>query len=117
MNWEMLAAVGQLAAALVGIPSIIYLAVQIREQTKERSRSAANALTVQWGDLTNSLHDSAEFSAIYLRGIQFFSDLDPVSKLRFSAFFLPSSRISRECISPGGTARSVHHYGPRSSGQ
>ena len=87
MNWEMLAAVGQLAAALVGIPSIIYLAVQIREQTKERSRSAANALTVQWGDLTNSLHDSAEFSAIYLRGIQFFSDLDPVSKLRFSAFF------------------------------
>ena len=116
MNWEMLAAVGQLAAALVGIPSIIYLAVQIREQTKERSRSAANALTVQWGDLINSLHDSAEFSAIYLRGMQLFGDLDPVSS-DLARFSLPSSRISRECISPGGTARSVHHYGPRSSGQ
>src|SRR3984893_1940486 len=87
MNWEMLAAIGQLAAVFVGIPSLIYLATQIREQTKERRQSAVNALTVQWGDLTKALHDSAEFSALYLRGLQSFDDLDPVSKLRFSAFF------------------------------
>src|SRR5580765_924611 len=86
MNWEMLAAMGQLAAVLVGIPSLIYLAVQIREQTKERRQSAVNTLTVQWGDLTRALHDSAEFSALYLRAVQSFSDLDAVSKLRFSAF-------------------------------
>jgi hypothetical protein len=30
MNWEMLAAIGQLIVAAVGIPSIIYLALQIR---------------------------------------------------------------------------------------
>jgi len=87
MNWEMLAAFGQLAAVFLGIPSLIYLAVQIREQTKERRQSAVNALTVQWGDLTCALHDSAELSAIFLRGVQSFADLDPVSKLRFSAFF------------------------------
>ncbi len=87
MNWEMLAALGQLAAVFVGIPSLIYLAVQIREQTKERRQSAVNALTVQWGDLTCALHDSTELSAIFLRGVQSFADLDPVSKLRFSAFF------------------------------
>jgi hypothetical protein len=87
MNWEMLAALGQLAAVFVGIPSLIYLAVQIREQTKERRQSAVNALTVQWGDLTCALHDSAELSAIFLRGVQSFADLDPVSKLRFSALF------------------------------
>ena len=87
MNWEMIAAIGQLAAVCVGIPSLIYLALQIREQTKERRQSAVNALTVQWGDLTCALHESAEFSAIYLRGVQSFDDLDPVSKVRFSAFF------------------------------
>src|SRR6266403_2228614 len=86
MNWEMLAAIGQLAAVFIGIPSVIYLAIQIREQTKERRQSAVNALTVQWGDLTCALHDSAELSAIFLRGVQSFADLDPVSKLRFSAF-------------------------------
>jgi hypothetical protein len=86
MNWEMLAALGQLAAVCVGIPSLIYLAVQIREQTKERRQSAVNALTVQWGDLTKALHEDAEFTALFLRGVQCFSDLDAVSKLRFSAF-------------------------------
>jgi hypothetical protein len=86
MNWEMLAAIGQLAAVFVGIPSLIYLAVQIREQTKERRQSGVNALTVQWGDLTRALHESAEFTAIYLRGAQSFHGLDAVSKLRFSAF-------------------------------
>ena len=85
MNWEMLTAVGQLAAVFVGIPSLIYLAIQIRAQTSERRQSAVNALTVQWGDLTRALHESAEFTAIYLRGLESFSDLDPVSKLRFSA--------------------------------
>ena len=87
MNWEMLAAIGQLAAVFVGIPSLIYLAVQIREQTKERRHAAVNALTVQWGDLTRSLHDNENFAAVFLRGVQSFTDLDAVSKLRFSAFF------------------------------
>ena len=87
MNWEMLASLGQLAAVCVGIPSLIYLAVQIREQTKERRQSAVHALTEQWGDLTEGLHNNSEMAAIFLRGTHSFTDLDAVSKLRFSAFF------------------------------
>jgi hypothetical protein len=87
MNWEMLAAIGQLAAVFVGIPSLIYLALQIREQTRERRQSAVHALTVQWGDLTCALHEDADFGAVFLRGLQSFAELDAVSKLRFSAFF------------------------------
>jgi hypothetical protein len=86
MNWEMLTAIGQLATVFVGVPSIIYFAIQLREQTRERRQAAVNALTVQWGDLTKALHENAEFTALYLRGIQSFHDLDAVSKLRFSAF-------------------------------
>jgi hypothetical protein len=86
MNWEMLTAIGQLATVCVGVPSIIYFAIQLREQTRERRQSAVNALAVQWGDLTKALHENAEFTALYLRGIQSFHDLDAVSKLRFSAF-------------------------------
>jgi len=87
MNWEMLAAIGQLAAVVIGIPSLIYLAAQIREQTKERRQSAVHALTEQWGGLTESLHDNPEMAAIFLRGVHSFNDLDAVAKLRFSAFF------------------------------
>jgi hypothetical protein len=86
MKWEMLTAIGQLATVCVGVPSIIYFAIQLREQTRERRQSAVNALTVQWGELTKALHENAEFTALFLRGVQSFHDLDAVSKLRFSAF-------------------------------
>jgi hypothetical protein len=86
MNWAMLTAIGQLATVFIGVPSIIYFAIQLREQNRERRQAAVNALAVQWGDLTKALHENAEFTALYLRGIQSFHDLDAVSKLRFSAF-------------------------------
>src|SRR6266480_2212439 len=86
MNWAMLTAIGQLATVFIGVPSIIYFAIQLREQTRERRQAAVNALAVQWGDLTKALHENAEFTALYLRGIQSFHGLDVVSKLRFSAF-------------------------------
>jgi hypothetical protein len=86
MNWEMLTAIAQSATVLVGIPSLIYFAVQLRAQTSERRQEAMNALAVQWGDLTKALHENAEFAALFLRGVHSFHDLDAVSKLRFSAF-------------------------------
>jgi hypothetical protein len=86
MNWEMLTAIGQLATVFVGVPTVIYFAIQLREQTRERRQSAVNALTVQWSDLTKTLHEDAEFTAIFLRGLQSFHELDAIPKLRFSAF-------------------------------
>ena len=87
MNWEMLAAFGQLAAVVIGIPSLIYLALQIRAQTQKRRQSAVNELTARWGDAMSAFHESREFSAIYVRGVQSFDNLDAVSKTQFSAFF------------------------------
>lgn len=51
MNWEMIGAIAQLAAAIGVIPSVIYLAVQIREQNKERRRAVVNLLTGQWSEV------------------------------------------------------------------
>src|SRR5438034_10024497 len=86
MNWAMLTAIGQLATVFIGVPSVMYLASQVREQNRERRQSAVNALTVQLGELTKVLHENPEFTALFLRGVQSFHDLDAVSKLRFSAF-------------------------------
>ena len=86
MNWAMLTAIGQLATVFIGVPSIIYFAIQLREQNRERRQSAVNALTEQWGELTKALHENPEFTTLFLRGVQSFDDLDAVSKLRFSAF-------------------------------
>ena len=94
MNWEMLSAIGQVVAAVGVIPSLIYLAIQIREQNKERRRAGINILTAQWSELVKSAQESREFALLFLKGMHSFNDLDAPDKLRFSAFF---TRFTRNC--------------------
>jgi hypothetical protein len=94
MNWEMVSALGQAVAAVAVIPSLIYLAVQIREQNKERRRAGINILTAQWSDLVRSAQESREFAVTFLQGMRSFEGLDAPDKLMFSAFF---TRYTRNC--------------------
>ena len=94
MNWDMLSAIGQVVAAIGVILSLIYLAIQIREQNRERRRAGVNILTAQWSDLVKSAQESREFAVLFLQGIRSFHGLDAPSKLRFSAFF---TRFTRNC--------------------
>src|SRR5205085_7874610 len=94
MNWEMLSAIGQVVAAIGVIPSLVYLAVQVREQNKERRRAGINILTAQWSELVKTAQDSRDFAVLFLQGIRSFQELDAPDKLRFSAFF---TRFTRNC--------------------
>ena len=94
MNWEMLSAIGLVVAAIGVIISLIYLAVQIREQNKERRRAGINILTAQWNELVKSAQESREFAVLFLQGVRCFHDLDGPDKLSFSAFF---TRFTRNC--------------------
>ena len=73
MNWEMLSAIGQVVAAIGVIPSLIYLAVQIREQNKERRRAGINILTAQWSELVKTAQESRDFAEVFLRGMGSFN--------------------------------------------
>jgi hypothetical protein len=94
MNWEMVSAIGQAVAAVAVIPSLIYVAVQIREQNKERRRAGINILTAQWSDLVRSAQESRDFAVTFLQGMRSFEGLDAPDKLMFSAFF---TRYTRNC--------------------
>jgi hypothetical protein len=94
MNWEMLSAIGQVVAAVGVIPSLIYLAVQIREQNKERRRAGINILTAQWSELVKTAQEDRGFAVLFLQGVRSFHGLDAPDKLRFSAFF---TRFTRNC--------------------
>ena len=85
MNWEITAAIAQVIAAVAVIASIVYLAVQIRNQNKESRRAAANVLMLHWTDFRKSISDSGDLAAIHLRGLESFDALDPVEKLRFGS--------------------------------
>ncbi|PYK86034.1 MAG: hypothetical protein DMF47_08065 [Verrucomicrobia bacterium] len=85
MNWEMIGALGQIIAAVAVIPSVVYLAIQIRNQNKESRRASANVFILHWSDLRKSMSDNGDLAAIHLRGLQSFDELDSVSKLRFGS--------------------------------
>ncbi len=94
MTWEMLSAIGQMVAAIGVIPSLIYLAVQIREQNKERRRAGINILTAQWSELVKTAQEDRDFAVVFLQAIRSFEGLEAPDKLRFSAFF---TRYTRNC--------------------
>ena len=85
MSWEVIAAIAQVIAAVAVIPSLLYLAVQIRNQNKETRRAAADGFVLHWTEFRKSMSDNADLAAIYLRGIRSFEDLDPVERLRFGS--------------------------------
>jgi len=111
----MLSAIGQVVAAVGVIPSLIYLAVQIREQNKERRRAGINILTAQWSDLVKTAQENRHFAEMFLRGMQSFHDLDAADKLSFSAFFTRFTRTLRECSFTIVTVRWRKRSGKKSS--
>ena len=94
MNWEMLSAIGQLVAAMGVIISLMYLAVQIREQNKERRRAGINILTCSGATWSKRDRKAASLRRFFCVGMRSFQDLDAPDKLSFSAFF---TRYTRNC--------------------
>lgn len=88
MSWDQIGAIGQVAAAVGLIPTLIYLALQVREQTRANRRASLDLLSTQQTELIRTINESPDFAAIYLGGLRNFELLDPVSRLRFGAYLL-----------------------------
>ena len=88
MNWEQIGAIGQVAAAVGLVPSLIYLAIQIREQNRANRRASLDLHSTQQIELIRAINESPDFGFIYLRGLHDFESLDPVSRLRFGAYLM-----------------------------
>ena len=86
MNWEALGAIGEMIAAAGVVFSLVYLAVQIKNQIRESRLAAVNVLAAQWADLLTTFGESTDTCAIWLRGLQSFDDRDPAEKVRFGSF-------------------------------
>jgi hypothetical protein len=88
MTWESIGAISQLVAAIGLIPSVVYLAIQVRAQNKAHHRASLDMLTTQWSDLIQTVNNSEDFGRIYLEGLASFDAMAPVPKIRFGAYLL-----------------------------
>ena len=83
MNWEAAGAIGEIIGALAVFLTLIYLALQIRQNTKAVQASAVDASISKVTSVRQSIYDSAEIAGIYIAGLANPDDLDELSRTRF----------------------------------
>lgn len=69
MNWDALGATAELISALGVIITLIYLAIQIRANTKESQLSSINDLSNQYTSFLAHITSSEELSTLYVKAI------------------------------------------------
>jgi len=84
MNWEAIGAVAEIVASIGVIISLIYLGVQIREQTIESRLAMGNELANQFNVTYSILASNRNFADVWLKGLYNFESLEPVERVQFS---------------------------------
>ena len=69
MNWEALGAIGEIVGALAVIATLIYLALQIRQNTAALASSSFESGISQANDFRLKIADSEELSQIWFDGL------------------------------------------------
>ena len=83
MNWDAAGAIGEIIGALAVFLTLIYLALQIRQNTKAVQASAVDASISKVTSVRQSMYENAEVAAIYVKGLANPDDLDEESRTRF----------------------------------
>ncbi len=89
MNWDAIGAIGEVLGALGVIISLVYLSVQIRQNTRqigEHSRelriSAIDSIASSFSRFRDPLIRDPEIAALWVRGIENYRDLADVEQVR-----------------------------------
>ena len=93
MNWDAIAALSQVAAAAGVIISLIYLAAQIKSNTKETRAASFNAVTDSFNHFNFLVAQDRTLAALFLRGSADYGQLDGVEEMQFDLLILGLFRI------------------------
>ena len=78
-----LGALGEFIGAMLLFASLVYVGLQIRQNTKLVQASAVDASVGKLNDVRASMYENAELSRIYIQGLANPDELDEENRLRF----------------------------------
>ena len=96
MGWDAIGAIGEVVGALGVIFSVLYLAVQVRSNTKATRKQNAHDHNVAARELWSLMASSSETASIWRRGLEDPDTLDPDEKLRFTAIMHSAVNVAEE---------------------
>ena len=86
MNWEAIGAIGEITGATAVVITLIYLAVQVRQNSQNQHSSTSWAITQTLDALIARISSDAELTDIWLRGRRDLDDLNPIEHERFRTY-------------------------------
>jgi hypothetical protein len=86
MNWDAVGAVAELLAAIGVIVSLIYLAGQIRLNTRLQKRNNFGDISTELATTARCTATNPELASLVLRGLGNIDSLDSVERYRFDSF-------------------------------
>ena len=75
----------EVVGAIAVVASVIYLGVQIKDNTEATKLAASRTLSESYNTFLDLLTASSDVSDIFLRGLRDYDSLEPVETIRFSA--------------------------------
>ena len=85
MNWEAIGAMGEIVGALVVFLTLVYLALQIRQNTHATRAASHHAVTDALNQLNLSLAENEEVASIWVSGMNDRSSLTDIQRERYDA--------------------------------
>ena len=87
MQLEQLSYIAEITAAILVIVSLVYVGIQVRQNTAALKLSTAQNLSEDFTDIYLALSQNNDTAGIFQRGLQDYDSLESVEKVRFYAFF------------------------------
>ena len=84
MNWEAIAAISESLGAAAVVVSLLYLATQVRQNTRQSRSTAQQAVIQELGQALRAQAQSREWAELLSRGLEDLDSLDPVARLQFT---------------------------------
>jgi hypothetical protein len=86
MTWDALAAIGEIVGAIAVIVTLLYLAKQIRQNTRSVSVAALRDTTAQWNHWSEMLATSPDLAEVVAKGNRSIAALSESQSLRYGAY-------------------------------
>ena len=83
MNWDAVGAVGEVVGAVAVVTTLVYLSIQIRQNTKSERASALDASITNFSAIRQSTYGNPEVSALYLKGSESPATLNEEEAFRY----------------------------------
>src|SRR5262245_46556297 len=96
VNWEAISALGQLVGALAVVISLIYLANEVRSNTRATREASMRWVQDNYTQWVRQVSGHPDLSELYYRGIHDFESLEGVELVRFSGLMVELFRRSEE---------------------